>query len=99
MIERKDLFHLSFYKKKRFTGSYRGMRYLITRAKASEAEDAPDVLRAIVYPEPYNFEHTPDEDKTPCDFPFSEEGLDMACGWLNKQHESRADFWLHTPNM
>lgn len=99
MIERKDLFHLSFYKKKRFTGSYRGMRYLITRAKASGDEDAPDVLRAIVYPEPYNFEHTPDEEKTPCDFPFSEEGLDMACGWLNGQYESRADVWQHTPNM
>ena len=85
MIERKDLFHLSFYKKKRFTGSCRGMRYLITKEKASDVEDAPDVLRAFVYPEPYNFEHTPD-------------GLDMACGWLNEQYENRTDFWLHTPN-
>lgn len=98
MIERKDLFHLSFYKKKRFTGSCRGMRYLITKEKASDVEDAPDVLRAFVYPEPYNFEHTPDEDKTHSDFPFSEEGLDMACGWLNEQYENRTDFWLHTPN-
>lgn len=86
MIERKDLFHLSFYKKKRFTGSYQGMRYLI--AKASGGEGAPDMLRAIVYPEPYNFEHTPEEQKKHCDFPFSEEGLDMACDWLNEQHNS-----------
>ena len=87
------------------------MRYLITKEKASDAEDAPDVLRAFVYPEPYNFEHTPDEDKAHSDFPFSEEGdkahsdfpfseegLDMACGWLNEQYENRTDFWLHTAN-
>ena len=74
------------------------MRYLITKEKASDAEDAPDVLRAFVYPEPYNFEHTPDEDKTHSDFPFSEEGLGMACGWVNGRYENRTDFWLHTPN-
>ena len=98
MIERKDLFHLSFYKKMRFTGSYRGMRYLITKAAESDEENAKDILRVIVYPEPYNFEHTPDEEKSHCDFPFTEEGLDEACDWLNKQHESRLDFWLHKAN-
>jgi beta-glucosidase/6-phospho-beta-glucosidase/beta-galactosidase len=97
MIERKDLFHLSFYKKTHFTGSYQGMRYYITKAKESEAEDAADVLRAIVYPEPYNFEHTPDEDKTHADFPFTEEGLDEACQWMNREYETRREFWTHTP--
>ena len=98
MIERKDLFHLSFYKKKPFTGSFQGMRYLIAMEKASEDEGAPDVLRAFVYPEPYNFEHTPDERKSSQDFPFTEAGLDMACDWLNEQHKSRPDYWLHTPD-
>ena len=48
MIERKDLFHLSFYKKTHFTGSFQGMRYYITQAKESGEEDAADVLRAII---------------------------------------------------
>lgn len=97
MIERNDLFHLSFYKKTHLTGSFRGMRYYITSAKESETEDAADVLRAIVYPEPYNFEHTPDEDKTHADFPFTEDGLDAACDWLNKQYETHRDRWQHVP--
>lgn len=93
MVRRTDLFHLSFYKKTHFTGSYGGMRYYITKARESDAEDAPDVLRAIIYPEPYNFEHTPDEDKTSRDFPFTEEGLDLACDWLNEQYEARSEYW------
>lgn len=97
MIERNDLFHISFYKKTHFTGSYQGMRYYITKAKASEAEDAADVMRAIVYPEPYSFENTPDENKIHADFPFSEEGLDQACGWLNERYEKQKEYWLHTP--
>ena len=97
MINRNDLFHLSFYKKTHFTGSFQGMRYFITKAKESVDEDASDVLRAIVYPEPYNFENTPDEDKTCADFPFTEEGLDSACDWLNEQYETRRDYWQHVP--
>ena len=42
MIERNDLFHLYFYKKTHFTGSFQGMRYYITKAKESEKEDAAD---------------------------------------------------------
>lgn len=98
MIERNDLFHLSFYKKTKFTGSFQGMRYCITAAKESDDENAADVLRAIVYPEPYSLEHTPAEDKTHADFPFAEEGLDAACRWLNEQYENRREFWQHTPN-
>ena len=105
MIERSDLFHFSFYKKTHFTGSYRGMRYYITKATI-ESEPTPkqlaehandeepfkvttDVMRAYCFPEPYNFENTADEDKTYADFEFSEKGLDDACEWLNKQYAAR----------
>ena len=97
MIERKDLFHLSFYKKTHFTGSFQGMRYYLTQAKESGEEDAADVLRAIIYPEPYNFENTPEEDKIHADFPFTEEGLDDVCDWLNEQYENRREYFQHTP--
>ena len=63
----------------------------------SKGSRGGDVLRAIVYPEPYNFENTPEEDKTHADFPFTEEGLDSACNWLNEQYESRRDYWQHVP--
>ena len=113
MIERSDLFHFSFYKKTHFTGSYRGMRYYITKATV-ESEPTPkqlaehandeepfkvttDVMRAYCFPEPYNFENTADEDNTFADFELSEKGLDDACEWLNKQYAAREDYWLHTP--
>ena len=97
MIKRTDLFHLSFYKKTHFTGSYQGMRYYITRSKESEDEDAKDMFRAIIYPEPYSFENTPEEDKTHADFPFTEEGLDLVCNWLNEQYDARREYWQHVP--
>ncbi len=97
MIQRNDLFHISFYKKTHFTGSYRGMRYYITKTKESDAEDAANVLRATVFPEPYNFDTTAEEDKTHRVFDFSESGLDNVCDWLNEQYENRRDYWLHTP--
>ena len=93
MIKRGDLFHLSFYKKERFTGSFQGMRYLITKASESDASEASDVLRATTYPEPYNYEHTSSEDMTSHDFPFTEEGLDQVCDWLNEQYHAQADYW------
>ncbi len=90
MIKRGDLFHLSFYKKSRFTGSCRGMRYCIAKA---DREDGAQVLRACVYPEPYNFENTPEEEKSYADFEFSEAGLDEACDWLNGQYEADSGRW------
>ncbi len=94
MIQRSDLFHLSFYKKEPFTGSFRGMRYRISKDTASDEENAKNVLRAYVYPEPYSFSHTPDEDKISQDFPFTEEGLDKICDWLNENYTKKEDYWL-----
>ncbi len=79
MIERIDLFHLPFYKKEAFTGSDRGLRFFIIK-KAPEGAEA--VLEVTIWPEPYALEHTEDDKKTKKEFPFSEEGLDMAYHWL-----------------
>lgn len=85
MIERIDLFHLPFYKKEAFTGSDRGLRFWIGKTeipKEGSEEAADTVLRAIVWPEPFALKHTPDEQKTHRDFPFSEEGLDQIYDWI-----------------
>lgn len=83
MIERMDLFHLPFYKKEAFTGSDRGLRFWIGKEEAArEDSEHETVLRAVVWPEPFALEHTEDDKKTSQDFPFSEEGLDLAFAWI-----------------
>lgn len=81
MIERIDLFHLPFYKKEAFTGSDRGLRFFITKKAPDGAEPT---LEVTIWPEPYALKHTADEKKKKKEFPFSEEGLDMAYHWLLK---------------
>ena len=55
MITNEDILNMNFYKKERFTGSYRGMRYLIRKASVREDDadasgDVPqrDVFRATL---------------------------------------------------
>ena len=82
MMDRIDLFHLPFYKKEAFTGSDRGIRFWIGKVTVGEEEAAQDYLRVTVWPEPYAWKHTSDEQKISKDFAFSEEGLDEIYEWL-----------------
>lgn len=84
---------IPFLKKSRFTGSYLGMRYLLQKAevvveeaKGEEPEKTEQVIRAVIWPEPFNFEVTPDEKKHSRDFPFTQDGLWAAVDWLNEEH-------------
>ena len=91
MIDLHGDISIPFLKKSRFTGSYLGMRYQLE--KAEREGDGPEpqtetVLRAIIWPEPYNFETTPDEKKHSRDFPFDTDGLWAAVDWLNQEHEA-----------
>lgn len=83
MIERKTFLALNFYKKEPFTGSYKGMRYRIAR---TEGEGGAS-LTAVCWPEPFNYEKTPEEQKIQADFPFSEEGLVRIADWLNERYQ------------
>ncbi len=78
MLERNDLFHLPFYKKEAFTGSDRGLRFWIGKVE----EEEKTLLQTIVWPEPFALAHTEDEKKVKKEFPFSEEGLDLAYTWI-----------------
>ena len=84
MINRTDLFHLEYYKKNPFTGSDHGMRYRIERMEEGENT----FFRATVYPEPFAFDHTPEEQKCAKDFPFEEDALDAITDWLNQSREA-----------
>ncbi len=97
MIQKTDLLNINFYKKECFTGSCRGMRYLIKKAAADSADgESSDLLHATVWPGPYNYESTADDQKKTAQFPFSEEGLRAAADWLNAEWTSRKDDWPET---
>ena len=46
-----------------------------------------EVIRAVIWPEPFSFASTPDEKKEQADFPFDKEGLQKAIQWLNEKYE------------
>ena len=79
MITNEDILNLNFYRKEHFTGSYRGMRYLIKK----DTEDDVDIFRVYYWPGPYNFASTEDSLKTCASFPFTEEGKQQVVDWLN----------------
>lgn len=97
MIERVEVGHMQSYNlrdrldiTKRYTGSFRGMRFLI-RPVGESKEEAQ--FEACVFPEPFNFEHTAEEKKIYGKFPYSEEGLDQIHVWLNDMYEERQKEW------
>lgn len=86
---------IAFLKKRRFTGSFKGMRYALIQhdnvlEEATEETPAKKetVIRAVIWPEPYNFEVTEEEKKHHKDFPFTTEGIWEAVDWLNAEHEA-----------
>lgn len=96
MITTDDILNMNFYKKETFTGSYKGMRYRLkkeTEELPGETEDAPPVKRDYflchVWPGPYNFATTPEEEKLSATFPFSAEGKQSAVDWMNEQWNAR----------
>lgn len=89
MITNEDILNMNFYKKEKFTGSYRGMRYLIRKDSVPEE----DVFSVTVWRGPYNYDTTPEEKKTTCRFPFTPEGKRQVVDWLNAQWESRKSEW------
>ncbi len=76
---------LKALKKEPFSGSHHGMRYYLNSSEEG--------LKAWVYPEPWCFERTPEEDKISKSFSFNQEGLDAAVDWINETFKARQDQW------
>jgi hypothetical protein len=103
MITNNDILNMNFYKKEKFNGSFRGMRYLIQKASeelplpADAAPDAvpekKDIFRVAIWPGPYIFSVTPEEQKNYATFPFTEEGKQQVVDWLNEQWALREKEW------
>lgn len=78
-ISLKGMFSLALVKKERFCGSHGKMRYMLCRTD--------DRLQAAVYPEPYCWEATPEEQKEKELFELSDAGIEEAVAWLNRKYE------------
>lgn len=85
MISLKAMVSVPFFKKARFTGSWREMHYALQKVSV---EEEGDFLEGVVWQGPYNSEVTPETAKIRARFPFSEEGIGLAVEWLNQQYET-----------
>lgn len=79
-----------------YFGSCHGMRYRVARDPLENVvfenhEKQMDArFKAEVWFTPFCYEKTPDDEKTGKDFPFTEDGLKEAAGWLNTMLEGAA---------
>ena len=85
MIDKK-LIPVKGLKKEPFSGSHFGMRYYFC------ADDTKENFLVFVYPEPWSFEKTPDEQKTQNTFPMTEDGMDAASIRLPNSKKSISSF-------
>ncbi|MGN1147732.1 MAG: hypothetical protein ACI4TB_04870 [Lachnospiraceae bacterium] len=79
MIKPEDILSLEYLKKTEYTGSHQGMRYRLEGISAEEGKK----LFVTVWPEPFNFVTTPEEQKQHEVFDFSEDGVTDAIAWMN----------------
>lgn len=83
MLTRDDFLSLNFVKKEDYAGSYKGLRYMLHQ----ETVDEEKKLQVYIWPEPYGFDATSQEQKEVRLFEFSEQGLMQAIEWMNERYE------------
>ena len=84
MITREEFLSLNFVKKEDFTGSHKGMRFMLHQ----ETIDEEKKLKVYLWSEPLGFDATPDDEKISELFEFSENGLSKAIEWMNEKYET-----------
>lgn len=76
---------IQYIKKDDFTGSYKGMRYRLSKIG--------DGMEVVIWPGPYNYIKTPDHKKQRKEFALSIEGKEEAVNWLNEQYTVQKPLW------
>lgn len=89
MIDKEKFRVLNYVKKEEYTGSMEGMRYMLRKKET----DGDAVLEVVLWPEPFNYNKTPEEKKQRMEFSLSDEGLSKAVDWMNEQHEQQRELW------
>lgn len=90
MIQRSDILSMEYLKKTEFTGCHRGMRYRLEGVVVEEKK----CLKVTVWPEPFNFFTTPQEQKTSEIFDFDEDGVTDAVAWMNDRWFEDKEQWM-----
>ena len=93
MIVREDVLSMEYLKKTEYTGCHQGMRY---RLEKKENEEGKKLL-ATVWPEPFNFFTTPEEQKIRQEFSFDEDGVVDAIAWMNDLLFEKKELWDQAP--
>lgn len=93
MIKYEDTLSLNFYNYGNpFTGSCQGMRYRIIKQKAAKDDEGNVIqqegLLVSLWPEPFSFDRTDEEQKVTRLFDFSQEGKQQAVDWMNDFYEA-----------
>ena len=89
MIDRQDILSMEYLKKTEFTGCHQGMRYRL-EGVAVEGEKK---LLVTVWPEPFNYFKTSEEEKERAEFSFDEDGVVDAVAWMNDRLFQEKDRW------
>ena len=92
MVKRSDILSMKYLKKTEFTGCHQGMRY---RLEGIKGADGGKRLGCTVWPEPFNFFTTPEEEKERAEFSFDEDGVTDAVAWMNDRLFEEKDRWEH----
>ena len=90
MIDKK-LIPVGGLKKEPFSGSHNGMRYLF---RGDDGKNST-TFTVFIYPVPWCFEQTPEDQIEQENFPLSEEGMDLAIAWLLEKFEAEKERWLN----
>lgn len=98
MISREDILSIEFLKKTEYHGCCKGMRYRLEKqpetimveetnekGETETKEKVINKLKTTIWPEPFNFHMTPEEEKTSEIFTFDEDGIVDAIAWMNDQ--------------
>lgn len=89
MIQREDILSMEYLKKTEYTACHQGMRYRLEGVEVEEKK----FLKATVWPEPFNFFKTPEEEKRSELFSFDEDGVLDAVAWMNDRLFEEKDKW------
>lgn len=84
MIDLDGMISIPFLKKTVFTGSHKGMNFLLKKV----SDDDGDRIRTIAWPGPFNFAVTDEEKKVSHETAFSHDGILDAVKWLNEHYEA-----------
>lgn len=88
MIDKK-LIPFGGLKKEPFSGSHNGMRYYFI----GDDGKSSTTFTVYIYPEPWCFEDTPDDEKEQASFPLSDEGMEQAILWLKERYKTEKSRW------